>query len=279
MSLRAITLPEGAEVGRIDVPEGGLAWVEIAWLRIDDSYQRPLSPKNWQVIRKMARGFRWAYFQPVMIAPVGDGAFAVIDGQHRVHAARLAGADRVPAMVVDVPASEQAAAFAAINGQRTAVTAFHLLKAALAAGETWAVEADAAVAAAGCRLMTYNKSSTERRPREIFLPAMIRKHVQAGRGRLVTRGLTLLRGALRADEPALWSDRIIGPWFDYLRDAAATDAELRGYLAATDLIRLRGTVGDLRRAPEYAAMTDRALMVRVLDVTVKKHVTGRRAAA
>lgn len=129
-------------------PAAILQWIEIDLLVIDDSYQRELKQQNWKAIRKIASGFRWSMFSPVFVSPVEGGLYAIIDGQHRTHAAAICGFKQVPCQIVHMSRSEQAAAFAAVNGTVTQVTAHQVLKAALAANEKWAVDA-AAIAAEG----------------------------------------------------------------------------------------------------------------------------------
>lgn len=150
-----------------------LGWVEIEKLRIDDRYQRPLQRHNWNAIRRIAQGFDWSLFTVVDIAPAGEGLFSVIDGQHRVHAAAMAGIDKVPVRIVTEPVAGQARAFMGINGNVTAITPFHVLRASLAASEPWAIAADQALARAGCRLMTAS-SRPPRWRRSTGLPARSR---------------------------------------------------------------------------------------------------------
>src|SRR5690606_16959607 len=73
-------------------------------------------------------------FAPVLCAPIEGGLYSIIDGQHRVHAAAMCGVEAVPCQIVQIDKQEQAASFAAVNGNVTKITAFNLLKAALAAG-------------------------------------------------------------------------------------------------------------------------------------------------
>ncbi|QXZ79634.1 DUF6551 family protein [Rhizobium sp. L51/94] len=162
-------------VSRIDAPKdiapgpaAILQWLDVNLLVIDDHYQRELKPGNWKAIRKIAAGFRWSMFSPVFVSPVEGGFYAIIDGQHRTHAAAICGFSQVPCQIVHMSRAEQAAAFAAVNGTVTQVTAHQVLKAALAANEPWAVNAAAIATEGGARLMPFNRSSDAKRPGEIY---------------------------------------------------------------------------------------------------------------
>ncbi|MDE3854861.1 ParB N-terminal domain-containing protein [Sinorhizobium meliloti] len=156
---------------RADVEAGPapiLQWIDIATLVVDDSYQRDLKRANWTAIRRIASSFRWSMFSPVFVAPVEGGSYAIIDGQHRTHAAAMCGFSQVPCQIVQMTRTEQAAAFAAVNGRVTQVTVWQLFKAALAAGEGWAVTAQEIAKEGGCRILTYAKAATEKKPGEIY---------------------------------------------------------------------------------------------------------------
>jgi hypothetical protein len=101
-------LPAGAAFG--DRNPAMLQWLALDRLVIDDAYQRPLLPGTWKSIEKIAANFQWSRFSPVLVAPIAGGLFAVIDGQHRVHAAaRGAGGypTQRPHIVNDVHAQVQ----------------------------------------------------------------------------------------------------------------------------------------------------------------------------
>jgi len=235
---------EPVESSAASSPKPDLAWVKIRSLVIDDRYQRDLGPKNISVIRRIAADFDWAMFTPVTVSIMrgprpGREKFVLIDGQHRVHAAALAGLRLVPALIVDIPPEKQAAAFAGINSQRTAVTPINMFKAALMAGEQWAVEAEAAVREAGCRLMTYNKSAAQRKPREIFAVGLIRDHVVAGRSHVVTAGLRGIASSSRGDDTRLYAVRVARPWLAALaQEEEFIDKDIAAFVSEVDLVSL-----------------------------------------
>lgn len=166
-----------------------LLWVNIENLVIDERYQRPLMRGNHDAIRRIAKDFRWSRFSPVLVAPIEGGKYALIDGQHRAHAAAICGFTQVPAMVALVPHEEQARAFVEVNTRQIKVSGFHLLRAALHAGEPWAIQCRKAVEAAGCRLMVSNASTKNKKAGQIFAVNVVRGLVSAGHADAVTAGL------------------------------------------------------------------------------------------
>lgn len=202
-------------------PAPQLIWVNIADLMVDDRYQRPLNAGNWASIKRIAREFRWSRFSPVMVAPIEGGRYAVIDGQHRAHAAALCGVEAIPAIVVLVAPQEQALAFIEINTQQIRVSPHAVYRAALTAGEQWAVDCCEAVAQAGCHLMTRNNvSRNDKKPGQIFSVGLIRNLVQGGKAKAVTEGLTALR-EYDPDSTANFTDTLLAPYLSACAEMAA----------------------------------------------------------
>lgn len=148
-----------APAGMLDQagPPPMLQWIAIERLVVDRSYQRQIGHKGRQTIRKIVAGFDWSKFSPVIVAPVTGGRFAIIDGQHRTTAARLCGADEVPCQVVQADRAEQAAAFAAVNGEVTAVSRQVIYHARLAAGDPEALRVKRVCDAAEVTILKYPK--------------------------------------------------------------------------------------------------------------------------
>lgn len=246
-------------VGAGAVPE--LRWLPIADLVIDDTFQRPIEKHGWARIRKIAEAFSWGKFAPVVASPVIGGRYSLIDGQHRTHAAALCGFDMVPAIIVVLAPSDQAASFAAINGNVTRISAFHVLKAALAAEEPWAVRARDAVAAAGCELMTYHPSSKNKRPGEVYAIAAVRRFVDLGRADVVRAGLAAL-AALPDATVEHFSEGVLSPWFGALAALGGgrmAEADLPAFVAANDLVLARDGLVAVQKQPEYRGRTLRDL--------------------
>lgn len=227
MTFRAIDLADFQPVSLAEQPAPTLRWVPVAELVIDDRYQRALTAKGRVLVQRIAAGFDWARFGALMVAGTVDGSFAVVDGQHRAHAAALCGLERVPCVVVPMTPVQQASAFGAINTDRLALDRGALFRARLAAGDPVAVAADRAVSAAGCRLLTFQRSSTQRRPAEISVHALILRMVTAGEAEAVTIGLRAIRDSAAGQEPVpahgirVWEQPVLMPWLT----ALATNAQ------------------------------------------------------
>jgi hypothetical protein len=180
-------------VGLTDCPKSSsgatplLQWVAIRDLIVNGSYQRDMSPKSRRNITRIAENFRWTFFAPVVVAPVEDGKFAIIDGQHRTTAAALCGIESVPCQIVVAEECEQAAAFKAINADTTPVSPVALYAAALAAGEAWAVELDHVCACADVELLRVLPKGGRLKPGQTVAVSALRRCLRRyGRDTLIT---------------------------------------------------------------------------------------------
>ncbi|KAB2665177.1 chromosome partitioning protein ParB [Brucella tritici] len=211
--MRKITAPTDQSLRGVEPgPAPMLDWIAIERLVIDDDFQRPLSPHNWKAIRQIATTFRWSRFAPVLCAPIEGGRYSIIDGQHRVHAAAMCGVEAVPCQIVQIDKKEQAASFAAVNGNVTKITTVNLLKAALAAGEQWALECKSVADAAGCKLMLSNGSSLTKKPGEIYAIKVFKKMVDTIDRDSIIKSLQIILQTEGFRENAdLWDISILGP--------------------------------------------------------------------
>lgn len=227
---RSIDITGVQPVALTQQPAPQLMWVDLANLVIDDQYQRPLNTGNWKAIRRIAGDFRWSRFSPVIVAPIAGGRYALIDGQHRAHAAALCGIESIPAMVALVAPEEQALAFIEINTRQIRVGGHAIYRAALTAGEDWAIRCKAAVEAAGCTLMTRNNvSKDDKKPGQVFAIALIRKMIEAGKDDAVTAGLSALM-AYDESATANFADVLLTPWLNAAAETDATVEQLVGAL-------------------------------------------------
>ncbi len=221
-----------------------LEWLPIEKLVVDETYQRDLQRNNWKAIRAIAEKFRWSRFSPVFCAPVEGGRFAIIDGQHRVHAAALCGIDAVPCQIVQMDRAEQAEAFAAVNGEVTAITTWNIFRAELAAGHEKAVALCRAVEAAGCKMATSNGSKATKKAGTIYFLAAARE-LHTKYGDRLTQALSIFLKCNGFDDSAeLWAANIMHPMLEALCSAPPFIAH-PAIVTAIDDFDVWATVDDL----------------------------------
>lgn len=230
-----------------------LIWLRIADLVIDDRFQRQLNDKSWRQIDRIAKAFTWSHFSPVLVAPVGE-RYSIIDGQHRTHAAKLVGLTEVPAMLLDLDDAGQARAFAAVNGMATAVSAAQVYRAALVAGEPWALAAERAVERAGAQLMSYNATAARKKPGEVYCVGWVRDQIESGRAALLTRALQAINASAQGGDLFCWSYPFLRAWLLTLRAVpAAEGANLAAFLDAHPPGRLEKGIYLLKRSDDAMA--------------------------
>lgn len=112
-----------------------LQFVQPVQLKIDDKYQRSLDTgPSKTLIRKIAQFWNWDLCQPLVVARRDGGELFVIDGQHRLEAARMRGdIQQLPCVVVQYAnRADEAASFVHLNQQRRPLTKLDIFKAAVA---------------------------------------------------------------------------------------------------------------------------------------------------
>lgn len=138
--------PEGVDPTK----ESILELVSPTELHFDTRYQRPID-MSW--VRKLAAGFDMRRFGVVTTSLREDGRLYVIDGQHRVSAARSVGIERVPVTIYDdLSLGEEAALFSALNTERKRMNPEELYWADFLAGNEEAVGIARSLERSGHRL-------------------------------------------------------------------------------------------------------------------------------
>lgn len=129
-------------------------------LRIDPAYQRDIaSGPSQTLIRKIAQFWNWDLCQPLVVARRVDltERLFVIDGQHRLEAARLRGdIDQLPCVVLTyVSVADEAASFVHLNQQRRPLSKLDVFKAAVASEDDVATAIMSAIADAGLSVASH----------------------------------------------------------------------------------------------------------------------------
>lgn len=177
-------------------PQPELAWLPISGRSVDPSYQRTLESRASQkVIDRIAESFCWRFFGVVTAAEKTETAWVLIDGQHRVEAARRIGIEVVPALIVPAPTrDEQAQVFLAVNRQRVAINHFAMHYASVAAGEQIAVDTQALADQAGIEIPRYPIPKASIKPGQTMALGTIKAASASGKG---TRAVILVGQAWR----------------------------------------------------------------------------------
>ncbi|WP_319533396.1 DUF6551 family protein [uncultured Cohaesibacter sp.] len=128
-----------------------LAWVNVDLIMTDNNYQRDLVSAR---VKKILKSFSWRYFQPVTLAPKSDGTYAVLDGQHRVEAAKLhPTVSEVPASIIEASCvRDEADTFVKVNTERSSVSTIDRFWAGLVASDDDALSVQRVVTAANCQI-------------------------------------------------------------------------------------------------------------------------------
>lgn len=147
-------------------PMPELAWLPVAKCAVDPVYQRTLeSTRSQALIARIVANFSWAAFQAVLAVKKKGGTWIIIDGQHRIEAARLCGIAHVPGIVVSAESvAAQAAAFVQANSDRVAVNAFALHHARVVAGDETAKTVDRVCRVASVTIPKYPIPADKLRP-------------------------------------------------------------------------------------------------------------------
>jgi len=216
-------------------------------LQIDDAYQRSLEASGSQaLVRRLAVHWDWGLCQPLFVARRDDGRLYVVDGQHRLAAAKLRGDIwQLPCVVTSfASAGDEAASFVALNQQRRPLTALDLFKAALAAGDNEAEAVLAAITAAGLTLANTTNNQVMRPASVMNIGGLLRCYRRNG-------GEGVLRAALAALAQA-WPGEVLryaGTIFPGL--AAIASDELRLRSAAAEFIGPLATLAGARSQTEW----------------------------
>lgn len=187
-----------------------IKWVPVDQIVVDEAYQRSVDTRSGQsVITKIATNFQWGLFGIILLTPDKTKLkrFYCVDGQHRVEAAKRAGIKEIPAIIAlfdSVMAA--AAAFVAINKDRTNITPLNIHRANVAAGDPAALEIERVCEAAGVRLLPYPVQAASIKPGETMAIGAIRGAIRDQGPEHASRALKMLRvvysdspGAIRAN--------------------------------------------------------------------------------
>lgn len=134
-----------------------LQWAAPGQLQIDPSYQRSIQNGPSQtLIRQIATHWNWDLCQPLVVSRRAGGGLFVIDGQHRLAAAKLRrDVPHLPCVILElVDRADEAASFVHLNQRRRPLSKLDVFKAAVASGDSEASAIAGALHWAGLSIAT-----------------------------------------------------------------------------------------------------------------------------
>jgi len=144
-----------------------LQWVKPTDLHVEACYQRDLTKRSYDHIRRIVRTFDWGKFAPPACAEV-DGRIYVYDGQHTAIAtASHPDIDMIPIMVVDAMEMERRAAlFIGKNWERIQPSALQKYKAMVASRDSASLQIQRITDAAGVTILAHPPANGRFKPGE-----------------------------------------------------------------------------------------------------------------
>lgn len=267
--VRPISL-HGIEPRIADTSPPTLELVDPRELVVDDGYQRSISEKSINLIRRIVAEWDWRRFKPPITAR-RDGALMVIDGQHTaIAAASHPAVLRIPVMVVEADSmADQARAFVGHNRDRVALTPCQIYYAALAAGDKSAVDIAACCSGAGLRVLRTPPANGIYQPGDTVALAALGKLVERY---TVEKAIELLKILTDAGLAPVSAD------FIKAVEVLMTDAEYSGSVtprSITGAILALGQEGAVREAKVFAAAHDTPTWRGLVVVLFRRARRGR----
>lgn len=177
-----------------------LKWIAKDLFVVDHHYQRHTKSRRSQaVIESIRAGFQWALFQPPTVTPGPAGRYLVIDGQHRIEGAvHRPDITELPCYVLpSMDVAAQARAFVEINRNRVALSALHVYRASLTAGDPECVAINNVCEEAGVSIARYVPQNGMSKPGETMAIGTIRKGIKYCGEDCVIAALMVLHDAFK----------------------------------------------------------------------------------
>ena len=262
-SVGAIEAP--ADIG----PPPRLEWIEVDKMIIDRSYQREESSAR---IRRIARAFNWRHFQPVTVTLAGD-QYAVIDGQHRIAAAKLVPQiSKLPAYIVDAPeVRDQAGAFITTNKERAGVTPLALFWAGITAQNTECIRVLQISEAAGVTIA--KSASGDTPPLTTSAIVAVQRAVRRYGDKAARRALSAIAEA-HPQTPSAFGGVLVASLTQIFHDNAETVSD-ETMIAALIGISPRRFTDEARATGKAAGISTEKAMRMALVKTYNQHIEGR----
>jgi hypothetical protein len=172
-----------------------IEWKVLFCLQIDASYQRSLeTPISESLIRNMASGWDWRLCAPLTVSDRGDSGLFVIDGQHRLEAAKMrSDIKELPCIISRFGGvQDEARLFVEANTLVRKATPLDKFHARVVAGDEEAVEINRIVEAAG---FAVGRSPYKIREGEVCCVAVLARLFKQYGGKILSAALVDMQEA------------------------------------------------------------------------------------
>lgn len=199
--------------------------IPVGDLHIDPRYQRSAeTPQSRTMIAKMAHGWDWRLCMTLMVSE-RDDRFYVIDGQHRLLAARLRGdLGLLPCCIMAFDSvEEESQMFVQANKNRKKLTTVDMFRAAVAAGSEAETETAQLIADAGLKVSDHtNRHSLA--PGALTIVSGVARALKVHGRPIVSAALTAM-GEAFGDQPIPRAAMLFGALINLFHDDT-TDPDL-----------------------------------------------------
>jgi len=188
---------------------GTFTLLNVSDLHTDGTYQRPLSTYR---VRVIVLNYEPILFQPLIVG-LRNGVYYVVDGQHRLEAAKELGFAEVPCMIYETTSVEaEAKAFVWLQKFRRRITGPQQFTARLAYKDTAAVAIAKLLTSYGFEIGTYDRFETRRHNNLIYAVKCLEQAYDEGGTKRVEDMLSVLRNAWDGRAAALERSILLGLW-------------------------------------------------------------------
>lgn len=222
-----------------------MALTPLADLRIHPAYQRKISDGGMSRIRKIISGFQWARFGALSVSRDADGTLWVVDGQHRMIAARALHLTEVPCIITHSDLQDQARDFVGINSVRTSVASIDKFRARVTSGDETALAVASLLDTLA--ISTDIAAGASLKPRETRAVSLLEKLVKRHDAGSVGDALEIMLDA-QPDQPNLltaFNIEAVATVYMRMLDAKRDTARLQAALVETDFESLKDNAGQL----------------------------------
>ena len=201
-----------------------LEWIGVDQLAIDPTYQRAAETKtSIRLIASIVKSWDWRLCMPLSVSRRKDGMLLVVDGQHRLRAARKRGdIPHLPCVVsAHTDPADEAKTFVALNLKRQKLSQGDVFRASLATGDPEARETLEMIERTGFSLAPHS-NWTAWKPLQIFCAPQITKSRRQYGDKIVEQALAALARAY-PDVPLRYAGTMLPALYAVFKGRARLD--------------------------------------------------------